>query len=408
MAKYGARPPADSDQSSVTDLSFYEFFAGGGMARAGLGSAWSCLFANDFDPMKARVYEDNWGRGHLRCEDVATMAPAHLPGAPDLVWASFPCQDLSLAGDYRGLGRDGANDGTRSGAFWSFWRLMGRLRDEQRAPPLVVLENVLGVLTANGGQDFQAIALALAQSGYRFGAVVIDARWFVPQSRPRVFLVAVRDSIDVPADLMAMGPSERWSPPILRTAHARLTPALAKRWVWWRLGEPQGSAPRLADVLEELPQGAAWHDWDQTQKLLDSMSPSNLQKVEEAKAAGRPRVGALYRRTRPNGDGGRFVRAEVRFDDVAGCLRTPAGGSSRQNLLMVEGDQVRSRLLSPREAARLMGLPDTYRLPPSASDAYRVVGDGVVVPVVRHLAAELLEPLARAARRTEAATFAAE
>jgi DNA (cytosine-5)-methyltransferase 1 len=88
-------------------------------------------------------------------------------------------------------------------------------------------------------------------------------------------------------------------------------------------------------------------------------------------------------------------RAEVRFDDVAGCLRTPGGGSSRQTLLVVHGDFVRSRLLSPREAARLMGLPDTYKLPGRYNDAYHLAGDGLVVPAVSFLSEHLLEPLAR-------------
>ena len=86
-------------------------------------------------------------------------------------------------------------------------------------------------------------------------------------------------------------------------------------------------------------------------------------------------------------------RAELRFDGMAGCLRTPGGGSSRQLLLIVEGAQVRTRVLSPREGARLMGLPDTYRLPARATAALHLVGDGVAVPVVRHLAERLLEPL---------------
>jgi hypothetical protein len=68
-------------------FSFYEFFAGGGMARAGLGPGWSCGFANDFDPMKARTYAENWGGDELRCADVASIAPGELPGRPDLVWA---------------------------------------------------------------------------------------------------------------------------------------------------------------------------------------------------------------------------------------------------------------------------------------------------------------------------------
>ena len=102
---------------------FYEFFAGGGMARAGLGAGWRCTFANDFDEMKAATYRENWGGDHFVCGDVARVTASDLPGVADLSWASFPCQDLSLAGDYRGLGRANSAVMTRSGTFWPFWRL---------------------------------------------------------------------------------------------------------------------------------------------------------------------------------------------------------------------------------------------------------------------------------------------
>ena len=115
--------------------------------------------------------------------------------------------------------------------------------------------------------------------------------------------------------------------------------------------------------------------------------------------------GTVYRRTRPDETGVKRQRAEIRFDDVAGCLRTPAGGSSRQTIIVVEGKRVRSRLLSTREAARLMGLRDDYLLPERYNDAYHVCGDGVCAPVVRHVAAHLLEPLLRA---NEAERIAAE
>ncbi len=383
------------------NYSFYEFFAGGGMVRAGIGPEWDCLFANDFSQMKAASYAENWGSEHLLCEDVAKVSLAQLPGMADLVWASFPCQDLSLAGDYKGLGRHDANEVTRSGTFWPFWRLLDALIAEGRAPPVVVLENVLGVLTSNNGCDFSAIARTLANSGYRFGALVLDARWFVPQSRPRVFVVAFREDILPPARLTQDAPFERWVPPVLRAAHARLEPDLGQRWVWWRIEKPSYCPPRFAELLEDEPVGVGWHSPGETQKLLDSMSTVNRQKVEFAKSAGRRMVGALYRRTRPDLDGGRKVRAEVRFDDVAGCLRTPAGGSSRQKLLIVEGNHVRSRLLSAREAARLMGLPDAYKLPSRYNDAYHLAGDGVAVPVVRHLTAQVLEPLIDASRGVE-------
>ena len=102
-------------------------------------------------------------------------------------------------------------------------------------------------------------------------------------------------------------------------------------------------------------------------------------------------------------DGVKRQRAEVRFDGIAGCLRTPAGGSSRQTLLFVDGAHIRSRLLTAREGARLMGLPDDYPLPSSQSQGLHLVGDGVAAPVVRWLSAHLLEPLARAAPRAKRA-----
>ena len=123
------------------------------------------------------------------------------------------------------------------------------------------------------------------------------------------------------------------------------------------------------------------------------MTDHNRKKVEAAKEQKTKVVGTIYRRTRPDEAGIKRQRAEVRFDEVAGCLRTPAGGSSRQTIMLVEGEKVRSRLLSPREAAALMGLPVNYVLPSRYNDAYKLAGDGVAVPVVRHLAESIFEPI---------------
>jgi DNA (cytosine-5)-methyltransferase 1 len=147
----------------------------------------------------------------------------------------------------------------------------------------------------------------------------------------------------------------------------------------------------LDDIIEAEPSGVSWHSEAQTQKLLTLMSPLNRQKVLAAQQLGRLQVGTIYKRTRNN-----LQRAEVRFDGIAGCLRTPSGGSSRQTIMIVHGQSIRSRLISPREAARLMGLADSYRLPANYNDAYRLLGDGVVVAVVAHLNQHLLLPLQRA------------
>jgi DNA (cytosine-5)-methyltransferase 1 len=393
--------------TDMTKYTFVEFFAGGGMARAGLGDAWGCLFANDFDEMKVSTYEANWGSGDIKHGDVADLTLADLPTtAVDLAWASFPCQDLSLAGTYRGLGHERDNSRTRSGTFWPFWNLMRSLFQAGRAPRTIVLENVYGCLTSRGGKDFAAIASALADAEYRFGAAVINAAHFVPQSRPRVFFVAVRQGETIPGSLIADGPQASWHPSALIYASVGMTPKAKKNWIWWNIPKPAARSSVFADVIEENPTGVKWHTTADTNYLLGLMSPLHCQKMAHAMTAGKRAVGAVYKRTRPDESGAKRQRAEVRFDDIAGCLRTPAGGSSRQTIIVVEGQKVRSRLLSPREAARLMGLTDDYRLPARYNDAYHVCGDGVCVPVVRHIASLLLEPLLAA--NTNAEQIAAE
>ena len=130
---------------------FYEFFAGGGMAHAGLGRGWDCLFANDFSEKKAGSYAANWGDRALHVGDIALIESAHLPDQADLAWASFPCQDLSLAGNGAGL------DGARSGTFWAFMKIIDGLRVQGRKPRIIALENVYGAITSHNGKDFESM-----------------------------------------------------------------------------------------------------------------------------------------------------------------------------------------------------------------------------------------------------------
>ncbi|MDR4308267.1 DNA cytosine methyltransferase [Chelatococcus sambhunathii] len=366
---------------------FFEFFAGAGMARAGLGDAWSCEFANDFDRKKSLTYQLNWGApGVIRCRDIRSLDLSDLPGHPDLVWGSFPCQDLSLAGGGAGL------RGERSGTFYPFWDLMSGLSREGRAPKIIALENVCGTLTSHKGADFNVICDTFNRGGYNYGAVVIDASLFVPQSRPRLFVIGVHSSISIASSLLAPGPNSQFHTRGLQNAVARLEKAGRSNWVWWNLPTPPLRSTSFSDVIEPNPVGVEWHTPAETQNLLEKMSPVNVAKVEAAKRAGRLMVGSVYKRTRGS-NASKAVRAEVRFDDVAGCLRTPAGGSSRQLLLIVDGPSVRSRLISARETARLMGLPEHYKLPKGYNEAYHLTGDGVAVPVVSFLARHLFEPV---------------
>jgi DNA (cytosine-5)-methyltransferase 1 len=316
--------------------------------------------------------------------DVAGVSPFDLPGEADLVWASFPCQDLSLAGVGAGL------KGQRSGTFWPFWKIMEQLGREGRAPRTIVLENVCGLLTSHGGEDFLSLCRTVSNAGYRIGAVVVDAIHFLPQSRPRLFVIAIRDDLDLPERVLGDGPSKLWHSQSLLQAYAKLPVPLQMRWLWFSLPTPPLRNTGLVDLIDDAPEGVDWHSQSQTARLLEMMSATNRTKVDSAMLLSERMVGAIYKRTRVE-NGRKVQRAEVRFDDVAGCLRTPGGGSSRQTILVVEGNSVRSRLLSARETARLMGLSEDYRLPERYNDAYHLTGDGVAVPVVRFLAENVIE-----------------
>lgn len=377
---------------------FYEFFAGGGMARMGLGLNWKCAFANDWDSKKVASYIANWGDADITDKDIRQISSNDLPNQADLVWSSFPCQDLSLAGKGKGL------KGERSGVFWSFWSLMEQLQKEGRKPRTLVIENVVGLLTSNKGQDFSAVCDILSKGGYRFGAVVINADLFVPQSRPRLFFIAVDESLDIPTELTWLGAVDAWHPKALKKAYRNLAPSVAQKWIWWLFPSPSPRNINFIDILEPDPQDVDWHTPAQTEKLIAMMSKVNLEKIERKLQSGERVVGGVYKRTRTDEYGKRVQRAEVRFDNIAGCLRTPGGGSSRQIIVLLEDNKIKSRLLSAREGARLMGLPDSYILPEKYNEAYHLVGDGVVVPVVSYLKEQLFEPILAGVKKTSAAT----
>jgi DNA (cytosine-5)-methyltransferase 1 len=365
---------------------FLEFFAGGGLARLGLEGLFDCVFANDIDAKKCAAYRLNFSEDHLVEGDVGLVDPATIPAA-EMAWASFPCQDLSLAGARRGL------NAPRSGAFWAFWKQVEALDARKRAPAVIAMENVAGLLTSSGGQDFATLCGVLANANYTFGAVVLDAAHFTPQSRPRLFLIARKGK--PPASLCASEPNPLLHPQAMQAAVTALPGSVAKRWVWWRLPPLPKRNLALADVIERDAPKSTFKSAADLKRLLSQMAPLHRARVEAAKRQPRFNVGAVFRRIRIV-DGVRMQRAEIRYDGLAGCLRTPAGGSSRQLLILTEGGKARLRLLAPREAARLMGAPETYRLPTSDTAGLKLFGDAVCAPAVRWLGEHLLLPLATA------------
>ncbi len=371
-----------------------DFFAGSGLVSLGLSEEFRTVWANDNCTKKRQTFVANNDPKVFVSTSVSNLSCDDVPSA-DLAWASFPCQDLSLAGSLGGM-----QGGTRSGLFWDWIRLLEGMKAQGRPPSVLVAENVVGFVVADGGTHFRNAYQALRQLGYRVGALVMDAKMFLPQSRKRAFLIATLPGIPL-GGLVQVGPSEPFHPRNLtRTSFFIDDPD----WVWWSLPLPNNSKQEFSSICERhAPCDPTW----KTQELCEMLSTVNRRKLDIAIRAHTFLAGTGYRRTRPTDAGGKTQRLEVRFDGTAGCLRTPNGGSSRQTVLIVEEGEVRSRLMTIRECARLMGAPDSYRIPGTYNDGYRAMGDAVAVPVTRWISRYLLAPLVQRARLTAAERISA-
>ncbi|MCX7559987.1 DNA cytosine methyltransferase [Sulfitobacter sp. F26204] len=374
---------------------YAEFFCGAGMVRAGLGNDWSCALANDIDAMKCDVYAKNWGGKHLIEGDIAALDVAPLLQPIDLYWASSPCQDFSLAGKGRGL------NGARSGMFMEWARLIGEAGENGFAPRIIAFENVTGLMTRNGGKDLCAVLKTLISLGYRVGALEIDAAKFLPQSRPRLFIIGVRHGVSV-GSLAGTAPEGVFHTEKIKSFAAKLPNAIAQHWVWWAHDTPKPRRLSLRRIVDDAP-NTDWLIDDDVSRLLLMMSEPSQSRVRKARSTGKTEIGMLYKRGRPDESGLNRQRAEIRFDGLAGCLRTPAGGSSRQTIMFIKGNETRARLLSSKEVARLMGLGERFMMPDRYNQAYQVAGDGVAVPIVSYLDRTLFQPILTADERRKVA-----
>ncbi|MCK9868103.1 DNA cytosine methyltransferase [Nocardiopsis dassonvillei] len=374
-----------SPATGQTVFKVAEFFAGIGLARLGLecrGAGFKVTWANDLDDQKYDMYKRHFAdtENHYVLRDIREIADdISSPLAPhsvDLAWASFPCTDLSLAGGRSGLA------GQHSSTFWDFTDVVAAMgQRDQKMPAIIALENVNGFATSHRGADMKAAIKRLNALGYWADIVTLDARRFVPQSRPRLFVIA----------------SHLPKPPADEARDTALRPS----WLDLALDDesidthrsllPEPPALRRdgwTDLVNDDEPDVEWWDEKRIAKFKEQLSGINLARVEQLKSEPEVSYRTAYRRTR-NG----VPAWEIRHDDIAGCLRTARGGSSKQAVVrMQKGEPLRVRWMTAREYAALMGAPE-YALPSNRNQAIMGFGDAVCVDAVAWLAQHYLQPL---------------
>lgn len=367
-----------SGASTGVTLVAAEFFAGIGLVRAGLERAGiDVVWANDIEPVKHSVYASNFDSAHYVLGDIRGVQGRTVPSV-GIATASFPCVDLSLAGHRKGL------EGEQSGLFFEFSRVLGEMGE--RIPPVVMIENVSSFVSSGGGEDLRVSIVELNKLGYFCDVLTVDASWFVPQSRPRLFIIGTLEPLGAAASGVA-GPLRSESvAAFLRDNQDLMLQELP-------VPIPLQEDCRLSDVVEHLDaDDERWWNGERFGKFIGSLSPLHQDRLALLEQGGVTHWRTAYRRTR-NG----VPVWEIRSDDISGCLRTARGGSSRQAVVKISPDGVRARWMTPREYARLQGVPDDFDSS-AVTDAQALFGfgDAVCVPVIEWLAEHALVPAAMA------------
>ena len=310
------------------------------------------------------MYQSVWGTGDLHCMDVFDVNPASVPQA-DIAWASSPCTDLSLAGKQEGL-----VNGSESSAFFGFIKIVSEMGS--RKPRALILENVCGLASSHDGNDFRKVVESFNKLGYSVDAFELNARRWLPQSRPRMFVVGLLN----PLDGGELDTSIR--PDRLSWIHADSS---LKTHVTPLPTPPELRSQGFTELADKLPaDDPRWWDETRVNAFVSSLSQTQRTKMERLQNASTTSARTAYRRTR----NGKPVW-ELREDDIAGCLRTTRGGSSKQAVAFLGNKKLKIRWMTAHEYALLQGGADFKLDGFRESQIQYAFGDAVARPAVSWL-----------------------
>jgi DNA (cytosine-5)-methyltransferase 1 len=314
-------------QKTLAGVSFIDLFAGIGGFRLALQSFGAhCVFSSEWDKYAADVYASNFGEAPAG--DITQIDEKDVP-AHDILCAGFPCQAFSVSGKQRGF------EDSRGTLFFEVARLV-----KAKQPKVVFLENVKNFATHARGNTLQVVKATMEELGYTWYAQVLNASDYgIPQKRERLYMVCFRHDLAV----------EKFCfPAPFRLAH------------------------HLADIL--LPDGA------ETAQLYVERDDIYIDEQREEFYSNKPlRVGTVNK----GGQGERIYSAKgtaITLSAYGGGIFAKTGG------YLING---RPRRLPPRDCDRLMGYPDSFQLAPTPNQAYKQLGNSVVVDVLQYIVSSI-------------------
>ena len=407
---------------------YIELFAGIGGFRSALdGLGGECVFASEIDKYASQAYKALYDGAPELHGDI-TKIDAHDIPDHDVLVGGFPCQAFSVAGQRKGF------EDARGTLFFEIARIASA-----KQPRLMLLENVKGLLSHDGGNTFEMMCAILNDIGYAIDFRVLNSKHFgVPQNRERIFIVADRDAEDAEWDVTGSD--------VVAKAKRRAQ-ALGVRTFNFDWPESGEVTTRLRDVLETQVDENFYLSDEKTAKLVAQLEGRRVScGIPEIDVQGRLEQGGHDQRKRVYGVDGlsptlntmqrggdepkivepvavfRGALQTTRLDEATNEVRavlTPDREEKRQNGRRFKEDgeesftltaqdkhgvaigqypRYRIRKLTPRECWRLQGFTDAQHDAVAAagisdSQRYKQAGNAVTVSVIKAIGSSLVQRL---------------
>lgn len=317
----------DINNKTLTGYSFIDLFAGLGGFRIALESLGArCVYSNEWDEPVRKVYADNFG--DIPEGDITKVDENTIPNH-DILCAGFPCQAFSISGKQRGF------EDSRGTLFFDVARII-----KAKKPKVVFLENVKNFATHDGGKTLNVVKNIMEELGYTFNQKVLNsANYGVPQKRERIYMVCFRKDLHIDQFLF---------PKAFKLAY------------------------HVEDFLLE--------DEEMIKNLYVDRPDTYYKNIEDNTYSDKPiRLGIVNK----GGQGERIYSTK----GIAITLSAYGGGVfAKTGGYMVNG---KPRKLHPRECARIMGYPDSYKICSRPSLAYKQLGNSVVINVLQLIGIEI-------------------